>query len=110
MSATPVSRRLAGEIIFPIITETAEKDFITFNIRLVDRIRQARDLIVERLCDKRNLSDEITELLENGLLPIYKPARRRGENMDRRTFLKTATIGTVGRGIAGRIFAAKRYS
>jgi len=29
--------------------------------------------------------------------------------MDRRTFLKTATIGTVGLGIAGRVFAAEKY-
>jgi superoxide reductase len=29
--------------------------------------------------------------------------------MDRRTFLKTATIGTAGLGIAGSVFAAEKY-
>jgi superoxide reductase len=32
-----------------------------------------------------------------------------GGNMDRRTFLKSATIGTVAVGIAGEAFAVERY-
>jgi superoxide reductase len=39
----------------------------------------------------------------------YKSIKTMGGNMDRRTFLKSATIGTVAVGIAGEAFAIEKY-
>jgi hypothetical protein len=52
------------------------------------------------LCDRLIIRTGIPET-------FIKKDRRK--NMDRRSFLKSAAIGTVAAGIAGNTFALKRY-